>query len=129
MKSGPFRITGPYVAKNLALYLVHAKAPAPGAESLTLQEGHASSQVMVHETGNVGELAIENLHETLDLFIQAGELVRGGRQDRTFGADFIVTARSGRVPIPTFCVERGRWGRRRTEAANHFSTSDHLVST
>jgi len=31
----------------------------------------------------------------VDLFIQAGDIVKGGKQDRTIGTDFVVPARSG----------------------------------
>ena len=59
----------------------------------------------VYETGTVGELQIENLGD-LDVFIQAGDILKGGRQDRVIGVDFILGKRSGRVSIPSFCVEQ-----------------------
>ncbi len=48
--------------------------------------------------------------------IQAGDVVKGGRQDRTIGVGFVLPAKSGRVPIPSFCVEIGRWHRRAAES-------------
>jgi hypothetical protein len=53
--------------------------------------------------------------------------LKGGRQDRTVGIDFIIPARSGRLPIPTFCVESGRWHRRRGEDDQHFGSSSHSI--
>jgi len=83
---------------------------------------------LVHETGNVNELLIENPGD-FDLFIQAGDIVKGGRQDRTLGADFIVPAKSGKVPIPVFCVEASRWHKRPSESAVHFSGSSDYASS
>ncbi len=79
-------------------------------------------QVIVHETGNVSELLIENRGD-IDLFVQAGEIVKGGRQDRVLGVDLIVGKKAGRVPIPSFCVEQGRWSKRGNESEYHFSSS------
>jgi hypothetical protein len=55
---------------------------------------------VVYETGNVNTLQVENLSPTDDVFIHAGEIVMGGKQDRTFGVDMIVQAKSGKVSIP-----------------------------
>ena len=63
----------------------------------------------------MSELLIENLLADKDVFIQAGEILRGGRQDRTLGVDFVVPAMS-KLPVPSFCVESGRWHRRGAES-------------
>ena len=72
----------------------------------------------MYETGQVNELAIENVSPDRAVFVQAGDIVKGGRQDRVFSQDLVLKPRSGRVPIDAFCVESGRWrqrgGRRRT---------------
>jgi hypothetical protein len=91
--------------------------------------GDASTATAVlHETGSVGTLLIENTGD-VDIFIQAGDIVKGGRQDRTIAFDFIVPARSGRIPLPAFCVEQARWHRRGGESAAQFSSSKHSVSS
>ena len=60
---------------------------------------------------NVNKLAIENVSDQ-DVFVQAGDVVKGGQQDRTLAVDMIVPPKSGKVPIESFCVEQGRWGYR-----------------
>lgn len=101
----------------------------PGIPHYTVLEEAMESQTgLVHETGNVNELLIENPGD-LDLFIQAGDIVKGGRQDRTLGADFIVPAKSGKVPIPVFCVESARWHKRRNESDAYFSKSSDFASS
>ena len=79
--SEPVRLTGPLSHDNLAVYFVHG-ASKSGPVPLTLQEALAQGSVQVSETGNVNTLAIENLGDQA-VFVQAGDVVKGGRQDRT----------------------------------------------
>jgi hypothetical protein len=80
----------------------------------------------VHETRDVNELAIENVSLEED-YLQAGDIVKGGLQDRVFAYDVIVPAQSGKIPVGAFCVEQGRWRQRETEKADHFSISSHRL--
>jgi hypothetical protein len=43
------------------------------------------------------------------LFLQAGDIVKGGKQDRTIMTDVTLAPRSGPQPLEAFCVEHGRW--------------------
>jgi hypothetical protein len=65
--------------------------------------------VVVHEIGNVNELAIENTSKDRTVYVQTGDIVQGGKQDRTIGVDLALAPGSGRLPLPSFCVEHGRW--------------------
>ncbi len=85
-------------------------------------------EAIVHETGKVGELLIENRGD-LDLFVQVGDIVKGGRQDRVIGVDLIVERGSGPTPIPSFCVEQGRWAKRGKESDHQFSSSASSVAS
>ena len=105
------RISGPYTHENLSVYLVHGPDRVKGVKYLTLQEAMEQKKVIVHETGNVNELAIENVSDE-DVYIQSGDVVKGGKQDRTIATDVIAQAHGGRMPIAAFCVEQGRWRRR-----------------
>src|ERR1043166_3518482 len=123
-----YRISGPYIHKNLTIFLVHGKDLLPGKNFLTLQEALAQKKVRVYETKDVNELAIRNLSNQ-DVYVQAGDIVRGGDQDRMISIDFIVPPRSGRMPIAAFCVESGRWSKRGNEVNGEFSTSDNSAAT
>jgi hypothetical protein len=127
MTKNPLIVSGPYTHENLAIFLFHGSDEIDGGSYASLTEAFEKKHVLVHETGTVGQLEVENVSETIDIFIQAGDVLKGGRQDRTIAIDFIVPARSGRIPIPTFCVERGRWHKRRGEDAAHFSSSSHSI--
>jgi hypothetical protein len=123
-----YRLSGPYTHKNLTIFLVHGKDLLPGKNFLTLQEALAQKKVRVYETKEVNELAIRNLSNQ-DIYVQAGDIVRGGEQDRMISVDFIVPPRSGRMPIAAFCVESGRWSKRGEEQAGFFSSSENAAST
>ena len=123
-----YRISGPYTHDNLSLYLIHgaSKPIKPAGKYLTLQEALDQKKVVVYETGNVNELSIENLGN-MDVYIQSGDIVKGGRQDRVFPDDYILQTRSGKVPINAFCVEHGRWTGRGSESSEHFSASNQAL--
>ncbi len=121
------RISGPYTHDNLSLYLLHGPRNQAGQKLLTLQEAMDQRKVVVYETGQVNQLSIENQSDD-DVYIQSGDIVKGGRQDRVLTTDLILPAHSGKLPIASFCVEHGRWTRRGDEAAGQFSTSNQAVS-
>jgi hypothetical protein len=120
-----YRISGPVVHENLAIYFVHgtsAKGPVP----LTLQEALANGSTVVRETGSVNQLEVENKGDT-EVFIQSGDIVKGGRQDRVLTVSLIIPPHSGAMPIASFCVEQGRWTARGREDAHRFETASASV--
>src|SRR5689334_9506118 len=122
-----YRLSGPYTHKNLTVFLIHGKDQT-SKTFLTLQEALAQKKVKVYETKDVNELAIRNLSNQ-DIYVQSGDIVRGGDQDRMISMDFIVPPRSGRMPIAAFCVESGRWSKRGNEQSAEFSSSDNSIAT
>ena len=122
-----YRLSGPYIHNNLTVFLVHGK-DLTNKTFLTLQEALAQKKVRVYETKDVNELAIRNLSNQ-DIYVQAGDIVRGGDQDRMISVDFIVPPKSGRMPIAAFCVESGRWNKRGNEESASFSSSDNMIAT
>ena len=121
-----FRISGPHTQENLTIFLIHSSRHEMGAKLLTLQEAMEQKKVVVYETGRVNELSIENLSSD-NVYIQAGDMVKGGQQDRVFPTDFLLTSHSGKVPIASFCVERGRWSKRGVEPEMQFSRADWMA--
>jgi hypothetical protein len=128
LKAGDLRISGPYVHDNLAVFLIHGADRLAGKNYLTLQEALQKKVVIVHETGDVNELSVENVSRDQDVYIQSGDIVKGGRQDRTIMADFIVPPASGKMPIAAFCVEHGRWTQRGNEPAAAFASSNEALA-
>jgi hypothetical protein len=119
------RISGPLVHENLALYFVHGQG-VEGPVPLTLQEALAKGNVQVVETGQVNELQIENTGGEA-VFIQAGDIVKGGKQDRVLTVSLLLPANSGRVPIASFCVEQGRWAPRGKEDHAKFTSAKEAM--
>ncbi|MCD4682995.1 MAG: hypothetical protein K8R86_06905, partial [Bacteroidales bacterium] len=58
--------------------------------------------------GEVNKLYVENVSQDT-VFLMAGEVVKGGKQDRVLASDMILAPNSGKVELPVFCVEHGRW--------------------
>lgn len=123
-----YKLSGPFTHKNLTIFLVHGKNLIDSRNFITLQEALAQKKVVVYETKEVNELAIRNLSNK-DIYVQAGDIVKGGDQDRMISVDFIVPPNSGRMPIAAFCVESGRWSRRGSEGNASFSTSENAVTS
>lgn len=63
----------------------------------------------------VNTLVIESRAE-LPILVLAGTVVKGGKQDRQIGQDFII-ARKQTMPVDAFCVEHGRWNAQRNGEA------------
>ena len=121
-----YAFSGPYRHENLTVFFVHGPNQIDSDEFLTLAEAIGGKTLIIHETGNVGELSVENVG-TAPVFIQSGEIVRGGKQDRVLRYDLIVTAGSGKKPLQSFCVESGRWSARGGESAGAFGSSSNAA--
>ena len=117
-----YRLSGPYTHDGLAIYLIHREDTDRARVPLTLEEAMQRGVVKVLETGNVNELVVRNLGGR-EVFIQAGDIVKGGKQDRVLTISMLLQAKSGDIPIGAFCVEHGRWARRGHETATEFSES------
>jgi hypothetical protein len=92
-----YGISGPVAHDNLTIYFVHGKS-ASGPVPLTLQEALAKGAVQVSETGSVNDLQIENTG-TEPVFVQSGDIVKGGRQDRVFSTSLVLPPRSGKLSV------------------------------
>lgn len=122
-----YRISSPYSHKNLTIFLIHGRDENKKGNIITLQEAMERKLLVVYETSEVNELEVENLSRELDVFIQSGDIVKGGKQDRVLAVSIIIPARSGRVKIDAFCVESGRWEKRGNEETGKFTSSNERV--
>ena len=80
--------------------------------SINLKTGMAQGTVKLKERGNymvdnINVLLIEN-SSGKDLVIKSGEIVMGGRQDRVFARDTVLSAGKQHL-IPVYCIEENRW--------------------
>ena len=114
-----YTVTGPYTHENLAVFLIHqADASQDDMNCLTLEEALREDKVRVTEKSDgaqVNALEVENTGDR-PVYLQAGDTVKGGQQDRTIAVDFIIPPKSGKIEVNAFCVEPGRWAVRTASA-------------
>jgi len=120
-------LSGPYTHDNLSIFLIHG-ADTSARRLLTLDEAIDQHKVVVYETRNVNELAVENVSNE-DVFIESGDIVKGGAQDRTLKDDLILPSKSGKVSLNSFCVEHGRWTRRGAEDVRTFGEAHQAIAS
>lgn len=105
-----------YTFKNLRLIPIRMKdnfRDAVGSMGyyLSLHQAMLNDKIAISESGtggSVNTLIGRNL-STDTLFIMSGEILQGGKQDRVVARDMLIPPGEGRVKIPVFCVEKGRW--------------------
>jgi hypothetical protein len=122
-RAGDFTVSGPQSHDNLTLFLIHGEDRIKGKTFLTLEEALAAKKAIVHEIGNVNQLEVENRTKDVEVFVQSGDIVKGGRQDRLIAFDLVLPPQSGKVPVMAFCVDQNRWQRRGKEAVRSFGSS------
>jgi hypothetical protein len=121
-------LTGPYTYRNLAIFAVHDRNTAHHEDILTLQEAMAKKVVTIEETGQVNQLVASNKGDK-SVYLQAGDIVKGGQQDRVLQHDTVMPPNSKQVHLSVFCVEAGRWHGRGSEPARHFASSEASIVT
>jgi hypothetical protein len=121
-------LTGPYVFRNLAVFAVHDHNPTKHEEILTLQEALQKQVVTIAETGQVNQLVASNRGDK-SVYLQAGDIVKGGQQDRVLQHDTVLPPKAKRVHLAVFCVESGRWHGRGSEPVRRFSSSNRTIMT
>ena len=120
---GDIVFSGPYEVGRLSVWMMQSKDATDVDDYLSLNEAVKAGVLVVHETENVGSLTVENRSPNKAVLILSGEIVKGGKQDRTLGSDMLVPPKSGKLPIESFCVEQSRWAKRGSEAATEFSSA------
>jgi hypothetical protein len=105
--TGQLRV-GPWVSKSgIQIAPIYLYSPDYSLGFTSMDEASRNGDLEVTETGTVNELLFEN-NSRKPILLLAGEVVRGGRQDRMVGTDMILPPGKTRK-INVFCVEHGRW--------------------
>lgn len=108
------RVGKPEVHKALAVFPVEVNVTAEVPSHRLLAQALEDGSLVVgevSESGSVNELLVENRGK-VPVFIMAGEILSGAKQDRVLQSDLWLPAQSGKVRVAAFCVERGRWSYR-----------------
>ncbi len=95
---------------------------------VSLEAAMEKDLVKLIETSNVSELNITNQSDQY-IYLQSGDIVKGGKQDRTLQMDVVLAPQMKNVPIASFCVESGRWQQRQDEDVTEFAASEKSLSS
>ena len=126
---GNYKLKGPFTSENLTLFLIaESDAAAQPNHYMPLNEALDGGAFTVYETGDVDQLSVENRSDR-PVFIQAGDIVKGGNQDRVLATDLIVPPNSGKIAIASFCVEHGRWSQRQEESHKEFGSANQRIAS
>jgi hypothetical protein len=125
----------------MAVYPIRRKMPSEVGAFITIDEAQTEGSVIIREKGkgSVPVVVIIN-RSRLPIYIPAGEVIVGGKQDRMVAYDVIIYP--GReLDIEVKCVEGGRWqdgnknfratgeiGSRKTKSAVQLEDQDELWS-
>jgi hypothetical protein len=104
-----YHVQGPFTHQDLTVFLL-CSDHQDRQDFLTLDEGLKEGLVTITEQEHeqVRALWIDNRSDR-PLYLQEGERLIGGKQDRTIISSLVIPPKSGRTSVPTFCVEHSRW--------------------
>lgn len=92
---------------------------------------NAQVQQQQYQTGGetVNKLFIENISDDTVL-VFAGEVVKGGKQDRMLAQNMLLPPKSGKMDVSVFCVEQNRWtyGESHDSTKTKFTTNKNYAS-
>ncbi len=92
---------------------------------MTIEQALSSGRAVLYNE-NSQTLRVENRSDT-DLFLEAGDLIRGGQQDRMIADDRILAAHDSASDLDVFCIEQGRSTARGAEPLSTFSGSHWIA--
>ncbi len=109
VEGGRYVLGARVVHGNLAVWPVVDTRPSTTGAYVTLADGLARGVVTVTEKdgGTVPTLTVTNQSDR-PLFLAAGDVVTGGRQDRVVVADLVIDPHATEA-VAVNCVEHGRW--------------------
>jgi hypothetical protein len=139
LRYGDIALASKFAYQNLKLYPVYGNQKFKSAtrdvgKYDNLKNAIAEKKVVVSETGagtsdaysgTVNTLMLEN-NSSDTVIILAGEVVKGGKQDRVLAEDVLLSPKS-KTDISVFCVEHNRWSTQTGGGYNFGSISN--VST
>ena len=98
-------------------------------QQTNIRQNNINVQQNISTGGNarVNTLYVQNTSKDT-IYIMAGEVVKGGKQDRVLAQDMILPPDNKKVDISVFCVEHGRWSYKESDKFDqYFSVSSNSV--
>ena len=100
----------PYSYRGLTAYPLLTRTRGGAADALTLDEALSRGDLDIRERngGQVPFVEVRN-EGRRPVFLLAGEILVGGRQNRVIRDDVLLPARSEFIEVPVYCGEQDRW--------------------
>ncbi len=104
-----FMVRKPTVYNHLAIYPVFRKTPIDVGNYMTLDEAQNAGIIIITEGPNASVPMVVILNTgRWPIYIMAGEIIIGGKQDRMVSYDVLIPA-GKEIEVSVKCVEHGRW--------------------
>ena len=97
----------------------------PGSQILTMSEAIHRGDLIIREkdNGQVSRIELRN-NGRRPVFVMAGEIILGGRQNRIVKKDVLIPGRSQTIEIEVYCGEQDRW----QDGKTSFESSSSLTA-
>lgn len=119
------RVMSPVSYKQITVFPVRLSGAYTDFLPRTFDEAVKNQELIVQELEqeSVNTVRVRNVG-TRPVFIMAGEIMSGSKQDRTVQRDVLIPAKSDWLELPVYCVEAGRW----TVVSPTFGTRSSLAA-
>ena len=120
------QVGAPIAEGPMAVFPVYRKGPSAIESYLTLDEAIDQKVIILTEKGSSGSVPLVIIKNTgsLPIYISAGEVIIGGKQDRMVSYDVIIKP-GKEMTVEVRCVEHGRW---HAERSANFSSGKSMGS-
>lgn len=104
------KVGKPLSYQNLTIYPLASDRTDKSWDILSLDQAAGQGVLKITElgSGEVNRIVVEN-RSLKYVFLMAGELMAGCKQDRMVAEDCLLPPLSGRTEISVYCTEHGRW--------------------
>lgn len=114
----------PHRYQQLTIYPVLLAHGGEHSGLRTLDEALRNGWIGIDERqhASVSQISIRN-HSRHSIFLMAGEVISGGKQNRLVQHDLILPPHSAVITLPVYCVEKDRW----SDSLGEFKSQEHLA--
>ncbi|MBM4035687.1 MAG: hypothetical protein FJ291_28440 [Planctomycetes bacterium] len=105
---GRLLVHAPEHFRGLTVFPLELRGAGDDMDYTTLDDALRQGFLRIFDTGTVERVTMENTSRHHWVFLLAGEVIGGGKQNRMVRDDVLI-APDTRVSVPTYCVEKGRW--------------------
>ena len=118
-------VGNPISYKNLTIFPLSLSRGRDGKSIITLDRALKKNYIEIMETelGDVNTVILRNKSKYY-VFILAGEIITGCKQDRMVSEDCLIPPYSGKIHLSVYCTEHGRW----TAQTKKFATGGIAIS-